>query len=430
LYHALRRLRPGILPLAACALVLLVQRPAGATPAFARQYKMECRSCHTQFPQLNETGRRFRLNNYRFADQKGRAPLAWERGIPVSFQARAHLGWTENGDSEYEDRLDDFQLLASGLFTRRDSFYVHHHIFQNERWGDLLEAFVQHSFPGRLHANLRFGQYEQPLAFSPEKQLLTYSEYLIYDTEVGLNDFLFGPGVRGLMLDLGSLGNGTRLTFSIHQPRRAISHGHEHGDEDPHEGGDGHGDGDGDGDDHGHGFRPRGEGGEPGEGDHLEALSTHPKFGSLLRIQHQFREGRRAGVFGYAGRTQIVTEDGRFNDDFYRWGFDAEALAGKWRLYGLWMTGRHSSPSGSGRDGTLRGGFVGADYSVNPRLIAHTRYDRANARGPLSEGLNQQLVVGVSAVPLKRVQSWRLLGEYQRAQGGRNGFFLATRLAF
>src|SRR5688572_1822836 len=128
---------------ALCCLGFLASAPpAEATVAFARQYRLPCSTCHTQFPQLNETGRRFLLNNYRMPGKEAEAPLAWDRTIPISFQARAHLGWVDNGDSEYEDRLDDFQLHASGLFTRRDSFYVHHHILQDERWGDLYGAFV------------------------------------------------------------------------------------------------------------------------------------------------------------------------------------------------------------------------------------------------------------------------------------------------
>jgi len=47
----------------AAALVLAVQ-PARAIPSFARQTKLPCSACHTQFPELNAFGRVFKLNGY------------------------------------------------------------------------------------------------------------------------------------------------------------------------------------------------------------------------------------------------------------------------------------------------------------------------------------------------------------------------------
>jgi len=47
------------------ALVLLLGSPAAwAIPSFARQTKLACNACHTQFPELNAFGREFKLNGY------------------------------------------------------------------------------------------------------------------------------------------------------------------------------------------------------------------------------------------------------------------------------------------------------------------------------------------------------------------------------
>jgi hypothetical protein len=42
----------------------LTVTPAQAIPSFARQTKMPCSACHTQFPELTEFGRMFKLNGY------------------------------------------------------------------------------------------------------------------------------------------------------------------------------------------------------------------------------------------------------------------------------------------------------------------------------------------------------------------------------
>jgi hypothetical protein len=43
---------------------LLGSRSAWAIPSFARQTKLPCNACHTQFPELNAFGREFKLNGY------------------------------------------------------------------------------------------------------------------------------------------------------------------------------------------------------------------------------------------------------------------------------------------------------------------------------------------------------------------------------
>ncbi len=46
------------------ASLLLAASPASAIPSFARQTRLPCSACHTQFPELTEMGRNFKLNGY------------------------------------------------------------------------------------------------------------------------------------------------------------------------------------------------------------------------------------------------------------------------------------------------------------------------------------------------------------------------------
>ncbi len=46
------------------AALLLGASPASAVPSFARQTRLPCSACHTQFPELTEMGRNFKLNGY------------------------------------------------------------------------------------------------------------------------------------------------------------------------------------------------------------------------------------------------------------------------------------------------------------------------------------------------------------------------------
>ena len=49
---------------AVAVLLALGAGPARAIPSFARQTKLPCSACHTQFPELNAFGRVFKLNGY------------------------------------------------------------------------------------------------------------------------------------------------------------------------------------------------------------------------------------------------------------------------------------------------------------------------------------------------------------------------------
>lgn len=51
--------------------MLLYAAPASAIPAFTRQFKTECFTCHTVFPELTEQGDNFRRNSYVWLETKG-----------------------------------------------------------------------------------------------------------------------------------------------------------------------------------------------------------------------------------------------------------------------------------------------------------------------------------------------------------------------
>ena len=76
---------------------------ARAIPSFARQTKMPCSTCHTQFPELTEFGRMFKLNGYTLSaiekieaqDSAGRQELSLNLMPIVSIMAQA--SWTQMG---------------------------------------------------------------------------------------------------------------------------------------------------------------------------------------------------------------------------------------------------------------------------------------------------------------------------------------------
>jgi hypothetical protein len=127
--EALSALGAGLL------LVTLSTTPARAIPSFARQTKLPCSACHTQFPELNEFGRTFKLNAYTLSaieqigqqDSAGHQELALNLMPIVSIMAQ--VSWTQtmraqggapNGSVLLPDQLSVF--LAGAITPKIGAF--------------------------------------------------------------------------------------------------------------------------------------------------------------------------------------------------------------------------------------------------------------------------------------------------------------------
>jgi hypothetical protein len=108
---------------------------ARAIPSFARQTKMPCSTCHTQFPELTEFGRMFKLNGYTLsaiekieaADSAGRQELSLNLMPIVSIMAQASftelrkaVGGSPNGMVLLPDQLSVF--LAGAITPKIGAF--------------------------------------------------------------------------------------------------------------------------------------------------------------------------------------------------------------------------------------------------------------------------------------------------------------------
>jgi len=108
---------------------------ARAIPSFARQTKMPCSTCHTQFPELTEFGRMFKLNGYTLSaiekieaqDSAGRQELSLNLMPIVSIMAQASLtelqkrmNGAPNGNVLLPDQLSVF--LAGAITPKIGAF--------------------------------------------------------------------------------------------------------------------------------------------------------------------------------------------------------------------------------------------------------------------------------------------------------------------
>jgi hypothetical protein len=104
--------------LAACAFVtLFCVNTAHAIPAFTRANNVECSTCHTIFPELNEYGEAFLKNGYVYFGKGKKKPVEKSKPTPAVVEAKSLLaadpGIKGDGDSDLLNKLKAGMMVSA-----------------------------------------------------------------------------------------------------------------------------------------------------------------------------------------------------------------------------------------------------------------------------------------------------------------------------
>ena len=156
---------------------ILSASDAGAYPFFSRKVGRDCTFCHTAFPMLNETGRIYRSNGFRFAADEWKEVRDWQ-SVPFSAEAEVEGAYnrvksggvaTESSDL----KIEEAEMIAGGAFgkTGKVTALVSLLTEQTDTGYDtsLHKAFVQVNdligAAGEGALNLKAGQFDIGLPF-------------------------------------------------------------------------------------------------------------------------------------------------------------------------------------------------------------------------------------------------------------------------
>ena len=191
-----------LLPLALALTPLILPTPASAIPAFSRQHKTECSTCHTIYPELNEFGDAFLKNGYVYPG-KSRAQAAvtagavkgeaqegqpqksggseglWLSGIPeqipVSFTGTMDLAYNKDAADQVDLSARSIRIEAGGAFREAAGFFLTYDLYaQGAQSGNsnnpsnvqpnLREMFVVWRQALGTPVNLKVGRFEPKLS--------------------------------------------------------------------------------------------------------------------------------------------------------------------------------------------------------------------------------------------------------------------------
>ncbi len=196
-------------------LALLQVRNSEALPLFARRIGRDCSFCHMAFPKLNERGRIFRSNGYRFAEEESWEDVRRWDTLPLSMEVeveglydRTHLSGTVKESSDL--KIGEAELLSAGTVGRtgRVTFYgvIGAEETINSDGSTSYDPFIGDAFVqindlagprGQGMLNIRAGQWETgALPFLSHSQRLLDARYMAQNS---LN--VFRPAERALELN-------------------------------------------------------------------------------------------------------------------------------------------------------------------------------------------------------------------------------------
>jgi hypothetical protein len=392
---------------------------AMAIPAFARKYKTACATCHSNWPELNDFGRAFKINGFKFPKddeqfvkdpplvlgaeaQKDNFPHSIYPGelpiLPIAFRYSGYFSYNTPQPPEvsaavgYVPKTDLFQpntftILAAGSFGPSLSFWIDDDLSTGGSGaaGGLGDGYIKaNDFLGHyLHVprndlNVRFGQFELDLPFT-QARTINLTDYAIFDETANVNPTGNGP-----------LAGTTANPFSFADTQRGVELS---------------------------GYPHRGytwwsvaliDGGDSqGTINHKDVYVNLGQRFDLERDPAQRKEVQATGAtgvhdhtsirfngFGYYGNNELNQGGSLFaglptiHEPFYRAG---GAFNYKFRSnFSLWGLYEHAHDSnkdineaGTGfvsiKPVTYSGGFLEAEYWLYPWLIAEMRYDGVNS---------------------------------------------------
>lgn len=264
-------------------LLTFLTSQAMAIPSFARRYSMSCKVCHTPFPKLKPYGEEFMNNGYVIKDKEtprynidtGDSLLSLLRELPVAIRFEGFLSFNNAGNKKLDFAAPFLiKLLSGGEITRHISYYFYFFFTEKGEVAGLEDAFIMFNNLFNKELDIIVGQFQVSDPLFKRELRLTYEDYKIYSTRVGLvrADLTYD---RGLMFTYGIKG-GPDLCLEIIN---------------------------------GLGLQPA---------DDLDTFDTDKYKNLLFRVSQDLGESLRAGAFGYLGREK----QGQADDKLWMLGAD------------------------------------------------------------------------------------------------------------
>jgi hypothetical protein len=398
--------------------ILLISGPrcVQAIPAFSRQYKTECTTCHTLFAQRNEFGEAFRKNGYVWPGDKPQeakqvpAQTEGERKLnealllaglptvlPVSLQATFSINYDRKAEDRFNFKNYEVELFAAGTLRDTIGFFMNEVIASSDAPGQtsLEEAFViwRHALDtpinikgGKLRPDVSLWKSNNWLIESKPATVENINGFALMDPQSGIElNAVLGPRFFAAagMVDrtIGTTSGITPVDQTAKEYYGHISYK---------------------------------IGGTDYRGKEPEVDFAKESIWDFLSVS--------LGAFGYNGKTLDDTDNSTHT--FYRTGLEAGVLYKKLSLMLGWVQGQNKYTNDQTKRSTADSAEI--DYLFTSKLICLIRYDVVAVDG---EATVRHIIPAVVYSP---VQSSKLVlsVDQEKAAANNTTGMLRAQIAF
>lgn len=202
--------------------IVLAAQEAYSIPAFARQYRLSCQTCHAPFPRLKPYGDEFAGNGFTFTDKEapryyvetGDSELSLLREFPIGirFDLSASHNTAKSAKADFGTPYN-LKFLSGGTITKDIAYYFYFFFSERGEVAGVEDAYVMFNNMFGIDLDLYVGQFQISDPLFKRELRLTGEDYEIYRTRVGINKANLTYD-RGLMLTLG-LETGTDIILEL-----------------------------------------------------------------------------------------------------------------------------------------------------------------------------------------------------------------------
>jgi hypothetical protein len=191
---------------------------AEAIPAFARQYKISCTTCHAPFPRLKPYGEEFAGNGFVIPEQEnerdfisaGDDLLKLNRTFPVAARFDAYALYEDQHDINNDLQAPwGLKLLSGGTLARNVGYYFYFYMSERGEVAGVEDAYIHFNDVGGVPFDIMVGQFQTSDPLMKRELRLTYEDYEIYKVRIGnsQNNLAYDRGVM-LTFDIEKTGTG------------------------------------------------------------------------------------------------------------------------------------------------------------------------------------------------------------------------------
>lgn len=212
-----------LLTLLMCIAVVFIAEKSSAIPAFARQYRLSCKTCHTpSMPRLKPYGDTFAGNGFKLSDEDapryfvpvGDDKLSLIRDIPLAIRMDGFITYNYN-NSERSDFQSPYliKLLSGGQLSEHLAYYFYFFMDERGAVAGVEDAFLMFNDLFNIDLDIYLGQFQVSDPLFKRELRLTLEDYHLYTAQIGISDIDLKYD-KGVMITLG-LNTGTSFVLEV-----------------------------------------------------------------------------------------------------------------------------------------------------------------------------------------------------------------------